>query len=217
MYSIFFFACWSFSSAHCSNCTGPSSAWQNAMEGYPNIERNTSVSLWQSQKQNIDLSRQAKFASTPAFALFVTLKNVVCKIGEDAEVLMSLYDPVESKFIRWIHVYIHFFFLSVFPFVLSFVKAVEILTQRDWKQIPFSCQITCLEGPFQSETHFYFSEHWQAVVSTLTKTLIYARTWLPYLGFTIGRAHCLEWSSEMFPLHPTPVMYFVFPEDKCLD
>ncbi|KAK7918815.1 hypothetical protein WMY93_010099 [Mugilogobius chulae] len=51
------------------------------------------------QKQNIDLSRQAKFASTPAFALFVTLKNVVCKIGEDAEVLMSLYDPVESKFI----------------------------------------------------------------------------------------------------------------------
>uniref|UniRef100_A0A7N6AZS8 Dedicator of cytokinesis 1 n=1 Tax=Anabas testudineus TaxID=64144 RepID=A0A7N6AZS8_ANATE len=39
------------------------------------------------------------FASTPAFALFVTLKNVVCKIGEDAEVLMSLYDPVESKFI----------------------------------------------------------------------------------------------------------------------
>nr|XP_057916970.1 dedicator of cytokinesis protein 1 isoform X4 [Doryrhamphus excisus] len=52
-----------------------------------------------SQKQNIDLNRQAKFASTPAFALFVTLKNVVCKIGEDAEVLMSLYDPVECKFI----------------------------------------------------------------------------------------------------------------------
>ncbi|XP_067224876.1 dedicator of cytokinesis protein 1 isoform X3 [Chanodichthys erythropterus] len=52
-----------------------------------------------SQKQNLDLSRQAKFASTPSFALFVTLKNVVCKIGEDAEVLMSLYDPIESKFI----------------------------------------------------------------------------------------------------------------------
>uniref|UniRef100_A0A6Q2YQT0 Dedicator of cytokinesis 1 n=1 Tax=Esox lucius TaxID=8010 RepID=A0A6Q2YQT0_ESOLU len=52
-----------------------------------------------SQKQNIDLTRQAKFAQTPSFALFVTLKNVVCKIGEDAEVLMSLYDPVESKFI----------------------------------------------------------------------------------------------------------------------
>ncbi|XP_038839926.1 dedicator of cytokinesis protein 1-like, partial [Salvelinus namaycush] len=52
-----------------------------------------------SQKQNVDLSRQAKFAQTPSFALFVTLKNVVCKIGEDAEVLMSLYDPVESQFI----------------------------------------------------------------------------------------------------------------------
>uniref|UniRef100_A0A4W4HMK4 Dedicator of cytokinesis 1 n=1 Tax=Electrophorus electricus TaxID=8005 RepID=A0A4W4HMK4_ELEEL len=52
-----------------------------------------------SQKQNLDLSRRAKFDSTPSFALFVTLKNVVCKIGEDAEVLMSLYDPSESKFI----------------------------------------------------------------------------------------------------------------------
>lgn len=54
----------------------------------------------QSQKQNIEINRQAKFAATPSLALFVNLKNVVCKIGEDAEVLMSLYDPVESKFIR---------------------------------------------------------------------------------------------------------------------
>uniref|UniRef100_A0A8C0HDL8 Dedicator of cytokinesis 1 n=1 Tax=Chelonoidis abingdonii TaxID=106734 RepID=A0A8C0HDL8_CHEAB len=52
-----------------------------------------------SQKQNIDINRQAKFAATPSFALFVNLKNVVCKIGEDAEVLMSLYDPLELKFI----------------------------------------------------------------------------------------------------------------------
>ncbi|KAM9324829.1 dedicator of cytokinesis protein 1 [Gastrophryne carolinensis] len=51
-----------------------------------------------SQKQN-DINRQAKFAATPSFALFVNLKNVVCKIGEDAEVLMSLYDPNECKFI----------------------------------------------------------------------------------------------------------------------
>ena len=55
----------------------------------------------------MDLSRQAKFASTPSFALFVTLKNVVCKIGEDAEVLMSLYDPVDSKFIRYTCVHTH--------------------------------------------------------------------------------------------------------------
>ncbi|KAF5922302.1 hypothetical protein HPG69_006904 [Diceros bicornis minor] len=52
-----------------------------------------------SQKQNMEINRQAKFAATPSLALFVNLKNVVCKIGEDAEVLMSLYDPVESKFI----------------------------------------------------------------------------------------------------------------------
>uniref|UniRef100_A0A8C5Q6X1 Dedicator of cytokinesis 1 n=1 Tax=Leptobrachium leishanense TaxID=445787 RepID=A0A8C5Q6X1_9ANUR len=51
-----------------------------------------------SQKQN-DINRQARFAATPSFALFVNLKNVVCKIGEDAEVLMSLYDPLECKFI----------------------------------------------------------------------------------------------------------------------
>lgn len=48
----------------------------------------------------MDMNRQAKFAATPSLALFINLKNVVCKIGEDAEVLMSLYDPMESKFIR---------------------------------------------------------------------------------------------------------------------
>uniref|UniRef100_A0A8C3E2Q5 Dedicator of cytokinesis 1 n=1 Tax=Corvus moneduloides TaxID=1196302 RepID=A0A8C3E2Q5_CORMO len=55
--------------------------------------------LQEEKKQNIDINRQAKFAATPSFALFVNLKNVVCKIGEDAEVLMSLYDPLELKFI----------------------------------------------------------------------------------------------------------------------
>uniref|UniRef100_A0A803VZS2 Dedicator of cytokinesis 1 n=1 Tax=Ficedula albicollis TaxID=59894 RepID=A0A803VZS2_FICAL len=49
-----------------------------------------------SQEQTLDGNL---FAATPSFALFVNLKNVVCKIGEDAEVLMSLYDPLESKFI----------------------------------------------------------------------------------------------------------------------
>uniref|UniRef100_A0A452TVJ4 Dedicator of cytokinesis 1 n=1 Tax=Ursus maritimus TaxID=29073 RepID=A0A452TVJ4_URSMA len=49
--------------------------------------------------QEEKVSSLSKFAATPSLALFVNLKNVVCKIGEDAEVLMSLYDPVESKFI----------------------------------------------------------------------------------------------------------------------
>uniref|UniRef100_A0A8B9MXY3 Dedicator of cytokinesis 1 n=1 Tax=Accipiter nisus TaxID=211598 RepID=A0A8B9MXY3_9AVES len=51
------------------------------------------------QEEKVRYTIQAKFAATPSFALFVNLKNVVCKIGEDAEVLMSLYDPLESKFI----------------------------------------------------------------------------------------------------------------------
>uniref|UniRef100_A0A8K9UY61 Dedicator of cytokinesis 1 n=1 Tax=Oncorhynchus mykiss TaxID=8022 RepID=A0A8K9UY61_ONCMY len=53
----------------------------------------------QEEKVNIRHQSCSDINQTPSFALFVTLKNVVCKIGEDAEVLMSLYDPVESKFI----------------------------------------------------------------------------------------------------------------------
>uniref|UniRef100_A0A8C0L5J9 Dedicator of cytokinesis 1 n=1 Tax=Canis lupus dingo TaxID=286419 RepID=A0A8C0L5J9_CANLU len=53
----------------------------------------------QEEKVSSVFSVTSKFAATPSLALFVNLKNVVCKIGEDAEVLMSLYDPVESKFI----------------------------------------------------------------------------------------------------------------------
>lgn len=32
----------------------------------------------------------------------MNLKNFVCNIGEDAELLMSLYDPDQSEFIRWV-------------------------------------------------------------------------------------------------------------------
>lgn len=31
----------------------------------------------------------------------MNLKNFVCNIGEDAELLMSLYDPDQSEFIRY--------------------------------------------------------------------------------------------------------------------
>lgn len=33
------------------------------------------------------------------YSLFMNLKNFVCNIGEDAELLMSLYDPDQSEFI----------------------------------------------------------------------------------------------------------------------
>uniref|UniRef100_A0A673J0X5 Dedicator of cytokinesis protein 1-like n=1 Tax=Sinocyclocheilus rhinocerous TaxID=307959 RepID=A0A673J0X5_9TELE len=71
----------------------------NLFRAHEAASKQIEARIQEEKKQNMDLSRQAKFASTPSFALFVTLKNVVCKIGEDAEVLMSLYDPIESKFI----------------------------------------------------------------------------------------------------------------------
>ncbi|RXN19006.1 dedicator of cytokinesis 1 isoform X1 [Labeo rohita] len=71
----------------------------NLFRAHETASKQIEARIQEEKKQNLDLSRQAKFASTPSFALFVTLKNVVCKIGEDAEVLMSLYDPIESKFI----------------------------------------------------------------------------------------------------------------------
>ena len=37
---------------------------------------------------------------TTSFSLFVNVKNFVCRIGEDADVLMTLYDVKQSQFIR---------------------------------------------------------------------------------------------------------------------
>uniref|UniRef100_A0A8C3JW68 Dedicator of cytokinesis 5 n=1 Tax=Calidris pygmaea TaxID=425635 RepID=A0A8C3JW68_9CHAR len=39
------------------------------------------------------------FNTTHTYSLYVNFKNFVCNIGEDAELLMSLYDPDLSKFI----------------------------------------------------------------------------------------------------------------------
>uniref|UniRef100_A0A8C2TTT8 Dedicator of cytokinesis 5 n=1 Tax=Coturnix japonica TaxID=93934 RepID=A0A8C2TTT8_COTJA len=43
--------------------------------------------------------RQPIFNTTHTYSLYVNFKNFVCNIGEDAELLMSLYDPDLSKFI----------------------------------------------------------------------------------------------------------------------
>uniref|UniRef100_A0A8D2NUU0 Dedicator of cytokinesis 5 n=1 Tax=Zosterops lateralis melanops TaxID=1220523 RepID=A0A8D2NUU0_ZOSLA len=50
--------------------------------------------------QSLDLRGQPIFNSTHTYSLYVNFKNFVCNIGEDAELLMSLYDPDLSKFIR---------------------------------------------------------------------------------------------------------------------
>ncbi|XP_078717845.1 dedicator of cytokinesis protein 1-like isoform X3 [Lampetra fluviatilis] len=50
------------------------------------------------QKSNQDAFR-ANLAGMHSHSLFVTVKNFVCKIGEESEVFMSLYDPAEGMFI----------------------------------------------------------------------------------------------------------------------
>lgn len=51
--------------------------------------------------QNLEMRRQSLFSTVHTYSLFMNLKNFVCNIGEDAELLMSLYDPDQSEFIRW--------------------------------------------------------------------------------------------------------------------
>ncbi|KAK6492338.1 dedicator of cytokinesis protein 2-like [Huso huso] len=49
------------------------------------------------------------FSSSPTHSLYVCVRNFVCKLGEEAELFMSLYDPAEQKIIsenfliRWAH------------------------------------------------------------------------------------------------------------------
>uniref|UniRef100_A0A8D0SP95 Dedicator of cytokinesis 5 n=1 Tax=Sus scrofa TaxID=9823 RepID=A0A8D0SP95_PIG len=49
--------------------------------------------------QNLDLRSQSIFSAVHTYGLYVNFKNFVCNIGEDAELLMALYDPDQSTFI----------------------------------------------------------------------------------------------------------------------
>ncbi|KAM4577944.1 dedicator of cytokinesis protein 5 [Fundulus diaphanus] len=51
------------------------------------------------RQQNMEMRRQSLFSSVHTYSLLMNLKNFVCNIGEDAELLMSLYDPDQSEFI----------------------------------------------------------------------------------------------------------------------
>lgn len=50
--------------------------------------------------QNMEMRCQSLFSTVHTYSLLMNLKNFVCNIGEDAELLMSLYDPDQSEFIR---------------------------------------------------------------------------------------------------------------------
>ncbi|KAM6954210.1 dedicator of cytokinesis protein 5 [Aplochiton taeniatus] len=49
--------------------------------------------------KNLEMRRQSLFHAVHTYSLLMSLKNFVCNIGEDAELLMSLYDPDQSEFI----------------------------------------------------------------------------------------------------------------------
>ncbi|XP_043920391.1 dedicator of cytokinesis protein 2-like [Protopterus annectens] len=46
-----------------------------------------------------EYSRIARFASSPTYSFYISVRNFVCKIGEEAELFMSLYDPNKQKII----------------------------------------------------------------------------------------------------------------------
>ncbi|XP_043542553.1 dedicator of cytokinesis protein 5-like [Chiloscyllium plagiosum] len=52
-----------------------------------------------SRIHSMEVCRQSLFNSCHTYSLYVNLNNFVCNISEDAELLMSLYDPVQSEFI----------------------------------------------------------------------------------------------------------------------
>ncbi|KAA8592767.1 hypothetical protein FQN60_018222, partial [Etheostoma spectabile] len=70
-------------------------------------DRTSTVSLFRAhetasrstRQQNLEMRRQTLFSTVHTYSLLMNLKNFVCNIGEDAELLMSLYDPDQSEFI----------------------------------------------------------------------------------------------------------------------
>ncbi|XP_031426793.1 dedicator of cytokinesis protein 5 [Clupea harengus] len=51
------------------------------------------------RQQNLEMRRQSLFSTVHTYSLLMNLKNFVCNIGEDAELLMSIYDPDQSEVI----------------------------------------------------------------------------------------------------------------------
>lgn len=51
-------------------------------------------------KDQPDYASYSRMSSSPTHSLYVFVRNFVCRIGEDAELFMSLYDPLKSTIIR---------------------------------------------------------------------------------------------------------------------
>ncbi|KAJ1127755.1 hypothetical protein NDU88_006148 [Pleurodeles waltl] len=58
-------------------------------------------------KEQSDFSVSSRISSSPTHSLYVFVRNFVCRIGEDAELFMALYDPLkqsivsENYLVRW--------------------------------------------------------------------------------------------------------------------
>ncbi|NXR86118.1 DOCK2 protein, partial [Hypocryptadius cinnamomeus] len=50
-------------------------------------------------KDQPDYALYSRLSSSPTHSLYVFVRNFVCRIGEDAELFMSLYDPQKSTII----------------------------------------------------------------------------------------------------------------------
>uniref|UniRef100_A0A8B9FXE3 Dedicator of cytokinesis 2 n=1 Tax=Amazona collaria TaxID=241587 RepID=A0A8B9FXE3_9PSIT len=50
-------------------------------------------------KDQPDFASYSRMSSSPTHSLYVFVRNFVCRIGEDAELFMSLYDPLKSTII----------------------------------------------------------------------------------------------------------------------
>ena len=51
-------------------------------------------------KDQPDYGMYSRISSSPTHSLYVFVRNFVCRIGEDAELFMSLYDPNKQMVIR---------------------------------------------------------------------------------------------------------------------
>ncbi|XP_069061938.1 dedicator of cytokinesis protein 2-like [Pleurodeles waltl] len=53
----------------------------------------------ESYNKQSEFSQMSRFAQSPTHSIYLCVRNFVCKIGEEAELLMALYDPNKQKMI----------------------------------------------------------------------------------------------------------------------
>lgn len=98
------------------------------------------LSVLQSKDQP-DYGMYSRISSSPTHSLYVFVRNFVCRIGEDAELFMSLYDPNKQMVIR-----------SVCPVCPGFsaCRKLDLAVHRGSFPLTFLCGVV----PSRKETQF---------------------------------------------------------------